>query len=425
MRKLLACLGIIFFVTACDQASKWDRPAVAEISSPAASGASYPFTATGAGGDAVMLSWLEPDNEGGAESTKLMWASFDGEGWSPPEVIHRGDRFFVNWADFPSLAVLQGTPVAAHWLQAVPGGTYAYHVNMAFRSESGDWSAPFTPHADRSATEHGFVSMVPLGPDRVFALWLDGYRTQGGSPGGSSHDAHAGDGGPGAAMTLRSVMIQRDGSLGEELEVDGAVCDCCQTSAARSGNRIIAVYRNRTAGEIRDIYRAVYDLDEGRWSEPAALSHEGWEIAGCPVNGPQVAAFDDTVIATWFSAAEDRPRSYVAVSHDGGLAFGEPELLDSGASIGRVGIAFNRDGAALLTWISSGEEASVVRGRLWSEAGLQDPFIIGQIDGSRASGFPRSAGLGGGFLVAWTEPVAQPELESRIRAFLVSSPGGH
>jgi len=415
MQKTLSSLFIVFLMAACTESDEQTQPVVTEVPNPATPGARYPFASAGAGGDSMMLLWLEPDDGNpGADSTALVWASYDGNGWSAPELIGKSEKFFVNWADFPALTGIDETPVAAHWLQEVPGGSYAYHVNLAFRSQSGAWSDPITPHEDRSATEHGFVSMVPIDGDRVFTIWLDGYRMQGAGHGESSHEGHDGQADLSNAMTLRSVMVHRDGSRGEELEVDSAVCDCCQTSAARSGDRIIAVYRNRTSGEIRDIYRAVYDLDTSQWGEPLALSNEGWEIAGCPVNGPQIAASGDTVIATWFSAANDEPRSFMAVSHDGGLTFAEPEPLDDGESIGRVAVTFSREGTALLTWIGADQETSAVYGRLWRDSSLGSPFLIGQIDGSRASGFPRAAGLGAGFLVAWTATDAESAIQTVV-----------
>lgn len=395
-------------------------PAVTDVAHPAAPASRYPFVIQGSGETGAMLMWLEPaagDAEAGSPDMRLKWSSWDGTRWTEPELITEGRDFFVNWADFPSLAAVDDAPLAAHWLQRVPGGTYAYHVNMAFRSASGGWSKPLTPHLDRSASEHGFVTLVPLDRDRAFAIWLDGYRTTGAGHEDDPRAPQVGASGLGTAMTLRSAVIHRDGSHGEEMEVDASVCDCCQTGAARSGNRIIAVYRNRTADEIRDIYRAVYDLDTERWSEPLALSTEGWEIAGCPVNGPQVAAFGETVIAAWFSAPEGRPRSYAAVSRDGGRTFSAAQALQEGDSMGRVGIAFNRDGAALLTWVGSEAGRSFVHGRIWRQSGLEDPFVIGEIDASRASGFPRAAGLGDGFLVAWTEP------DQGIRTALVTPRG--
>jgi hypothetical protein len=63
--------------------------------------------------------------------------------------------------------------------------------------------------------------------------------------------------------------------------------------------------------------------------------------------------------------------------------------------LGRVGIAVNRDGVALLTWIAATVGRAMVYGRMWLASGLGDTFEIGVIDASRGSGFPRPAAAGG------------------------------
>lgn len=398
---MLAC--ILPALNGCDITRAADEVSVTVVSDPAGEGGRYPHLVSGDDDQTIMMSWLEPEADG-ADAMGLYWSAYDGENWGLPERIKGGDGFFINWADFPSLTGFGKTPSAAHWLQKVPGSTYAYHVNMAFRSEGGQWGEPITPHQDLSPGEHGFVSLVPVDQDRVFAIWLDGYKTTAGGHGEGHHGTASHEGVLETAMTLHSAMVHKDGSLGPELEIDGSVCDCCQTSAARSGNNIIVVYRDRTEGEIRDIYRATYSLDEGSWSAPMALSTEGWEIAGCPVNGPQVSAAGDTVIATWFTAAGGQGRSYMAVSSDGGHSFNAPQALDTGASIGRVGVTVRNAQSALLTWIGAETEPTRIYGRLWDGSKTGAAFVVGEIDGSRASGFPRSAVSGEGYLVAWTEP---------------------
>lgn len=411
-------LLILVLLAGCEKPAAPVMAMVGEVAPPPGVGARFPHLASGDGGKTVLMSWLQPAAHE-ADSMALLWSRFDGTTWSEPEQVTARDSFFINWADFPSIVAAGEAPIAAHWLQKVPGSTYAYHVNMAFRDENGTWGPAITPHADRSAGEHGFVSLLPIDSSRVFAVWLDGYQSKAAGHGEGHHGTASERGVLETAMTLHSALVHDDGTVGEELEIDASVCDCCQTSAARSGDRVIVVYRNRTAGEIRDIYSASYSLETGAWSEPQPLSNEGWEIAGCPVNGPQVAAAGDVVIAGWYSEAGGEGRSYAAVSTDGGLTFSDPQALDSGPTIGRVGVAAKDERRALVTWIGAAGDPAIVHGRLWNGATLGEPFEIGQIDGSRASGFPRAVAQGDGFLVAWTEPGD----EHRVRTVKVSVEG--
>src|SRR5690606_31880608 len=142
----------------------------------------------------VWLSWVEPSDEGHG----LRFTTFDGVGWQPVSTAAAGADWFVNWADFPSVVHLGDDRMAAHWLQKVDGGTYAYHVRMAVSTDGGErWSDAVAPHADASPTEHGFVSLFPL-PDGVGAVWLDGRHTTGAHA--DDHDHGHGQG----AMTLRA-----------------------------------------------------------------------------------------------------------------------------------------------------------------------------------------------------------------------------
>jgi len=61
---------------------------------------------------------------------------------------------------------------------------------------------------------------------------------------------------------------------------------------------------------------------DGAWANPVATGAEGWEIEGCPVNGPAIAAAGDRVAVAWFTAAGDTPRVRFASSTDGAASFG-------------------------------------------------------------------------------------------------------
>ncbi len=412
--RLASVVVFLIVAVSCTERNKWGNPIITSVENPASSGARYPNLASDLDNASVIVSWMVPSDS----STILFWSKYDKHGWTEPFEISKGDSFFVNWADFPSITNWEGNPLAAHWLNRVPGGTYAYHVNMSFYDPNDGWQKTFIPHLDRSPTEHGFASLLPLDSSRVFALWLDGQNMASMSHGTMQpkSETEGGESDLTTAMTLRSVILHSDGTQSAELQVDSAVCECCQTSITKAGDNIIAVYRNRDEFETREIFRAVYNLTEGTWSLPVQLSSDGWVISGCPVNGPQIDSKGDYVIATWFNAANNEPKTYATVSTDGGLTFNEPILLAKDNTSGRVDVAFNATGNALLTWVSSGESPSVT-GRLWEEGTFHDPFFIGDIQGSRASGFPRTAGIGEDFLVMWTDS----ELPFNLVSVLVSS----
>ncbi len=363
---------------------------VREVAAPAAPGSAEPCVEAGADGRAY-LSWVEPAGEG---RHALRFSVWEGTSWSVPQTAADGSDWFVNWADFPSVTALDDGTLAAHWLRKTGEGSYAYGVKLSFSHNEGrTWSEALTPHDD-SPTEHGFVSKVALPGGKMAAVWLDGRETGGGNEG------HAGP------MTLRAAFVGADGRVEREDRIDARVCDCCQTSAVRlEDGTLVVAYRDRSEDEIRDI--AVLRFDGERWSEPVVVHDDRWQISGCPVNGPAIAADGDRVAVAWYTAAGSppAPKVRIAFSRDGGRSFAASIDVNAGRPEGRVDVVFLMDGVALVTWIDDVEGSAQLLARRVDVNGSAGPHVrIASASAARAGGFPRMASLGSVALVAWTEP---------------------
>lgn len=327
--------------------------------------------------------------------------------------IAQGNDWFVNWADFPSLVVSSQAPghLAAHWLQQSAAGTYDYDVHIAQSTDGGtSWSSSFIPHTDGIAAEHGFVSMLPMPNGRIFAAWLDGRNSKG------THDAEDEDEhGHGGAMTLRTAEFDRDGQLFEETELDARVCDCCQTDAALSADGPIVVYRDRSEEEVRDI--ALIRKEKGQWQEPQIINADKWEIKGCPVNGPAIAAQGRTVAIAWYTAAENQPRVQLVFSVDGGKSFTAPIPVDDGAPVGRADVVLKDEKTAVVSWLEEVEEGGEIRlAEINPEGKLGESITATTTGVSRQSGFPVMEKLGKQLLLAWTSVEGA---ESTVRSILI------
>ena len=195
----------------------------------------------------IILSWVEKI---GDKKYALRIATLDGKGWGESRTVAEGENWFINWADFPSVIALKDGSLAAHWLVKSGSSTYAYNVNISRSTDGGrTWSKSIVPHRDNTQTEHGFVSLIPLSDGRLGAIWLDGRNMKGMKEG----DDHA----PAAqSMTLRYAAIDAQGRISDEAQLDDRICECCQTSAAITPEGAIAVYRDRSQSEVRDIYVA-------------------------------------------------------------------------------------------------------------------------------------------------------------------------
>ena len=366
---------------------------VRESESPAGHDSREPELTVSADGR-VILSWVEKLEE---KRHALRFATRDASGWSGARTVAEGDNWFVNWADFPSVIALPDGSMAAHWLVKSGKSTYAYDVNIARSKDNGQtWGRPIVPHTDRTQTEHGFVSLLPLSDGRAGAVWVDGRATK------DVKEGHDEDVPLPVSMQLRYAAIDADGKLSDEAVLDERICECCQTSAAMTSEGVIAAYRDRSDKEVRDIH-FVRRQGEG-WSGSRPVHADNWEINGCPVNGPSVAADGRRVALAWFTGEGDTPRVQVAFSGDAGATFGAPTRVDDGEAMGRVDVVLLADGSALVCWMSGSVEGGANKVRRVALDGTLGPMaIISKTDISRSSGFPRMARLGDTVHFAWTQ----------------------
>ncbi len=346
---------------------------VASIPSPCGPGAMGPSLVSSAEGE-HWLSWLEPIGTG--EHT-LKCARFDAarSRWGEPRLIARGAGWFVNWADFPVLAVQKDRLSAAWFVGNHGGGGHhgdGYHAEFSVSTDGGaTWSAP--QPLTRASDSVEFVAFQPLPDGRLLAAWLDGRARRG----GKNHQA------------LYSRVL--GGETDADVLVDEFVCDCCQLSfvPTADGGALLA-YRGRTKDEVRDMRIARFRA--GRWAPSQPLQADGWKIAGCPVNGPQLAGSGERVAAAWFTAANNQPRVYIARADRDARRFGPALPVDLGRPLGRVDNAILRDGTIFVTWLENSGNAKEggIYLRAVSPGGeLSAPVLLAPTTTARASGFPR------------------------------------
>ncbi len=365
-----------------------------EIPMPVGQGSEVPHLSNS--DDAVLMSWIEPV-AGRTHAVRV--AGWDGVAWSPPLTIAESEDFFVNWADFPSAVETESGDWVAHWLARGPQGGYDYGVRMA-GGQPGAITAPWSPHDDQSPSEHGFVTTVPLDGDALGVTWLDGRNF----PVSEAPE-----------MQLRYRTTGPEGPRAPEVLLDGRTCECCQTDAARTGQGLVVVYRDRSPDDIRDI-AIVREGADGSWSEPTLVHPDGWHIGGCPVNGPAVDAEADRVVVAWFTGGQDDPRVQVAFSTDAGATFGPPTRVDGGNPVGRVDVVLLDEGA-VVSWIEQGGDAASaeINLRTASADGRLGPVgRAAPTSPARRSGFPQMVRHGEDLVLAWHDVDA-----SRVRGALL------
>jgi hypothetical protein len=351
--------------------------AVDPLTSPAGANSSAPQLTVE--GQRAILSWIE---RSGKQAT-LKFAERTSAGWSDARTVVSSEHLMVNSADVPSVRALPDGTLAAHWMQENGPDPEAYDLRVAWSADGRQWTPGVAPNRDKTISQHGFATLFPLADGGMGMVWLDGRTTHG----------DEGD------MQLRAAVFDKAHKQLSDSVIDSRVCECCPTSVALTADGPIAAYRNRSAGEIRDIY--VTRLAGGRWTMPTAVHRDNFKINGCPVNGPAIAARDRDVVVAWFTAPNDMNRSYLAFSHDGGKTFAPPVRADDKESLGRVVVALKKDGSAIVGWVESATQTPQFQIRHVQANGTRSPAVtVASQSGTR---YPRMALVGDDVVLAWTE----------------------
>lgn len=368
-------------ITACTERSPPVFFEATPMSIPAGKPAEGPRLTQGPDGR-VIVSWMER----GAEHSSLRYAEYEDGDWTPARDVVADPEMFVNWADLPSVMSTGNEQRLAFWLSRISDEPYAYQILYALSGDGGaNWTDSQSPHSDGTPTEHGFVSTYSAAGGTGL-IWLDGRET------------------PDAGMTLRTATIDNEGGIRDEALLDERVCDCCQTDATTSAEGPLVVYRDRSEGEIRDIY--VTRFVDGRWLPGTAIAADGWEIDGCPVNGPSVDAIDKFVAVAWFTAANDKAVVKAAYSTNAGKKFSAPLEVSGKAPLGHASIAIIDRHSFVVSWLEAdrkGTYALKIRG-LTNDGQVGPVRTVGRTALSHI--VPQMLRAGDKLILAWTDEIA-------------------
>lgn len=348
--------------------------------------------------DGIYMSWVEQQDS----LATLKYAMYNGTDWTPAKTIASGTDWFVNWADFPAIAVNKGN-IFAHYLQKSAPDTYAYDIKYkVYNKEQNAWSEASKLHTDTTSSEHGFVAVIPYGDGGFMASWLDGRNT-----------VHVPD--SLRQMTLRAGIINADSSLGQQWQLDDRVCDCCATSISNTAKGPVVVYRDRSVDEIRDIYAV--QLIDTVWTQPKPVYNDNWHINGCPVNGPAIASGATSTAVTWFTNANNNPIVQLALSNNSGQNFNEAILLDSSPAIGRVAIQVDDKGNSYVLFMSENDQNSKLNLVMRDAQGKQlKAMALLDLPAERASGFPQLVLHNGNVVISYTDV---KEKTSQVKTVMV------
>jgi hypothetical protein len=397
MRRIALLLGLLTVSVGVHGGARGD--ATEPLASPAGTSSGMYNLATGGDGR-VYLSWIDPAETGGHA---LRFSRLGERGWEPARDVVRGTGWFVNWADHPSVTAVSSGRLFAHWLEhtGAKTGVYGYAIHVRTSTDGGrTWADTFDEGTRNVKDYSGFLTFLPA-RDQVHAAFLTPLAPD-------DHpmpDAHEHD----HVKTFGIVTLGPDGRPRSREIVDSSTCSCCSTDMTMTSAGPVAVYRDRDAGEVRDI--SIVRSVRGTWTAPAPVHRDGWVIKGCPTNGPAVAAAGARVAVTWFTGARNQPAVHVAFSEDAGATFGRPIRVDDGTPTGWPDVVMLPSGRTLISWLertATGE--GEIRMREVTATSRGPAIRVAVADAGRATGIPMMTVSPRGIVVAWRKGGVQTAL---------------
>lgn len=316
-------------------------------------------------GDGQFNPFVAADSHGGfylvyiertsGASNVMLRRSANGQNFSNPiRVNDRAGDAVVRNENPPKVAVAPNGDVDVCW--ASERGRWKGDIRFARSTDGGKTFAPaITLNSDAAGEPagHAFQSIAMDARGRVFVAWIDERNKQPEDRGAEIWLSTSEDGGQ---TFLRDHRILSD------------VCECCRTNLQiDSDDRLFLSYRTVPAQGrmMRDIMVARSD-DGGKTFTQTAVSHDGWEINGCPVAGPALSVDKaGRITVIWFMGGGARPGLYYATSSDHGSSYTPRQWLDPDQKLGKHAHAVNGPaGQVIVAWDDATDKTLTVWGVL-------------------------------------------------------------
>lgn len=326
----------------------------------------------------VYVAWVEHRGK----EADVWLAHLDGEGRpaGPPARVNPNAGEATAWrGDPPTIAVSAEGTVYVGWTARDQS---AEHATTLYLSTSRDGGRSFEPPSkvndDPKPCDHGMHSLAVSGDGRVHVAWLDerDIERKEADPAQAPSHMHT------ESNRVVYVASSSDGgrTFTPNLRVAGEVCPCCKTSlVVGDDGRVYVAWRQVLPGNFRHI--AVASSNDGgqTYSTPVVVSDDRWELPGCPVSGPALAAgADGSLRVLWYTAGEaGRPGLYWSESDDGGRTFSPRRVLADMGGRGTPALLKGEGGGLTAVWEGAeGVNLAPVRVRPDGDSRVTAPAVV-------------------------------------------------
>ena len=265
------------------------------------------------------------------------------------------------------------------------------HIRFSRSLDGGKtFSQPVTVNDNLEIISHRFDVMGVNNRGQIFIAWLDKRDLSVAAKKGEKY----------AGLGLYYAVSDDGGeSFHPNIKAADHACECCRVAMAMDtdGYPVVA-WRHVYDTNIRD--HALIRLD-GRMA-PVRLSHENWNVAGCPHHGPSLSiAADGIYHATWFSNAAQQRGLFYAHSTDRGKTFSRP------LNFGNIGAqpahpyVFSLGSRVHLAWKEFDGESTAILGMRSGDGGKSWSAPAKLAATSDVSDWPLLLGAGDRVYLSW------------------------
>jgi hypothetical protein len=296
-------------------------------------------------------------------------------------------------------------------------------IKMSKSRDGGkSFDAPIALSSADAAGDRGWASLTVDGHGTPHAIWVDhrglaAAKRESGATHTHGSAAMAQKSGLYYASPISTATTSASAPADIERKLTAGTCYCCKTALVTGrDDALYAAWRQVYPGNLRDIAFSV-SRDRGRtFSTPVRVSEDGWEIHGCPDDGPAMTVDKrGTVHVIWPSvigAGTDEPQGalFYASTSDGRIFTPRVRIPTLGSpKPSHPQIATDDRGRVIVAWdeILDSQRTAVVRELHPSSPGR--PVTFGEplrLTTNEASTYPVLAATTRGLLAVWTSGAA-------------------
>ena len=257
---------------------------------------------------------------------------------------------------------------------------------------------------------------IPRG--RVTAIWLDhrdmAQTAAAAGAHGEHHHAAEGTASAAAAATAdgaaraqaSQLMFASIGDARPARSIARGVCYCCKTSlVSGQGDAMYAAWRHVYPGNRRDIAFAVSRDGGQTFAAPVRVSDDGWQLDGCPENGPAMAVDSARrVHVIWPTLVRDAAGSSLRLFH---ASTGDGRTFTTRTALPVSGPAYHprlivgADGSLVAAWdevVNGARRIRLARGRADSTGRVS----FTPLDVAAPAMYPALTATPDGTILAWS-----------------------